>query len=255
MAKKRTHPNKTPLHSFESCEFWDKILADISGPFQTDSLGNRYCLMVIESLSMYVILIPLKSVSAEAVASALYTRVFTKHGVCNTILLTDRGSAFRSALVKAVADIFMVKQVFGMTARPSTLSQIEIINKLLCNYLQAVCKKQDDWSSHLATIELGHNHFSITGSRYFSPYFCLTGRNLVMPIDPKTLKSKHSGHTDVDEHVRSLLPKLDHGRELARRNVIDFHQNYKSRMIGSTRLNQLNYELEIMFIFNRNALR
>ena len=54
--------------------------------------------------------------------------------------------------VKAVADIFKVKLVFGMTTRPSTLSQVEIINKLLYNYLQAVCKKEDDWLSHLATI-------------------------------------------------------------------------------------------------------
>ena len=87
--------------------------------------------MVIESLSMYVILIPLKSVSAEAVAAALYTHMFTKHGQCNTILLTDRGSAFRSALVKVIAEIFKVKQVFGMTARPTTLAQMEQVNKLV----------------------------------------------------------------------------------------------------------------------------
>ena len=97
--------------------------------------------MVIESLSMYVILIPLKSVSAEAVASVLYTHMFTKHGVCNTVLLTGRESAFRSALVKAVAMLFKVKQVFGMTARPTTLAQVEQVNKLLYNYLQAVCKE------------------------------------------------------------------------------------------------------------------
>ena len=143
MTKRKTHSGKTPLHSLESCEFWDKILADISGPFKTDSLGNRYCLMVIESLSMYVILIPLKSVSAEAVSSVLYTHVFTKHGVCNTILHTDRGSAFRRALVKAVADIFNVKQVFGMTARPATLGQIENVNKLLYNFCkQSVRRKK-----------------------------------------------------------------------------------------------------------------
>ena len=77
-------------------------------------------------------------------ASALYTHVFTKHGVCNTILLTDRGSAFRRALVKAVADIFKVKKIFGMTARPATLGQVENINKLFYNFLQAICKKEDD---------------------------------------------------------------------------------------------------------------
>ena len=102
--------------------FLNKILVDISGPFKMDSAGYRYCLMVIDSLSMYVLLIPLKSVSAEAAASELYTHMFIKHGMCNTILLTDRGSAFRSVLVKAIAEIFKVKQVYGMTARPTTLA-------------------------------------------------------------------------------------------------------------------------------------
>ena len=32
----------------------------------------------------------------------------------------------------------------------------------------------------------------------------------------------------MDEHVRALLPRLHHVRELTRRNVIDFKQNYKS---------------------------
>ena len=73
--------------------------------------------------------------------------------------------------MKAIAEIFKVKQIFGMTTRPTTMAQIEIINKLLYNFLQAVCKKEEDWSSHLPTIELGHNHASIAGSRYFSPYF------------------------------------------------------------------------------------
>ena len=125
--------------------------------------------MVIESLTIYVILFSLKSVSAEAVASALYTHLFTKNGACKTILLTDRGSAFRSALVKAITEIFKVKQVFGMTARATTLAQVEQVNKLVYNYLQRVCKREEDWSTHLYTIEMGHNHCSITGSRYFSP--------------------------------------------------------------------------------------
>ena len=74
---------------------------------------------------------------------------------------------------------------------------------------------------------MGHNHCSVTGSRYFSPYFCLTGCNLTLPVDSKILKSKHSGNTVIDEFVRTLLPKLDHIRELARLNVQDFKANYK----------------------------
>ena len=186
--------------------------------------------MVIESLNMYVILIPLKIVSVEAVVSALYTYMFSKHGVCNTILLTDRRSAFRSALVKAIAQIFKVKEDFVMTARPTTLAQVEPANKLIYNYLQAVCKREEDWSTRFCTIAMGHNHCSITGSKYFSPYCCVTGRNLALHADSKLLKSKHSGNTVVDEFVRTLLLKFDHIRELAMLNVQDFKANYKKRM-------------------------
>ena len=104
--------------------------------------------------------------------------------------------------------------------------------------MQAVCKREEDWSSHLCTIEMGHNHCSVTGSRYFSPYFCLTGRNLALAVDSKILKSKHSGNTVVDEFVRTLLPKLDHIRELARLNVHDFKANYEKRMTVNIKQNQ-----------------
>ena len=114
-----------------------------------------------------------------------------------------------------------------MTARPTILAQIEQANKLIYNYLQAVCKREEDWSSHLCTIAMGNTHCSVAGSRYFSPYFCLTGRNLTLPVDSKILKSKQSGNTVVDKFVRTLLPKLDHIRELARLKVQDFKANYK----------------------------
>ena len=81
MPKKRTHPNKTPLHCLESCDFFDKILADISGPFRCDSLGNKYCLMVIETLSMYVILIPWK-VSQQKRSLRRYTHMFSPNMEC-----------------------------------------------------------------------------------------------------------------------------------------------------------------------------
>ena len=105
-----------------------------------------------------------------------------------------------------------------MTTIPTTLSQVEQCNKLLYIYIyiytyKKFAKKEEDWSSHLATREFGHNHCFVTGSRYFSPYFCLTTRNLVMPVDSKIFKSKHSSSTDADEYAMARLPKLDHVRE------------------------------------------
>ena len=91
---------------------------------------------------------------------------------------------------------------------------------------------------HLSVIELGHNNASIAGSRYFSPYFCLTGRNITLPVDSKILTSKHSGNTEVDEYVRKLLSKLDHIRKLKKFNVEDFKANYKKKLMKNTEQNQ-----------------
>ena len=131
------------------------------------------------------------------------------------------------ATYSRLAEIFKVKPIIGMTARSTSLSQVEQCKKLLYNYLQAICKKEEDWSSHLATAKLRHNHCSVTESIHFSLYFCLKARNLVISVDSKTLRSKHSGNTEVDEYARALLSKLDHIRELARLNVIDFKENFK----------------------------
>ena len=80
-----------------------------------------------------------------------------------------------------------------MTAPPTTLAQVEQAIKLIYKYLQAVCKREEDWPTHFCAIAMGHNHCSITGSKYFSPYFYVTDRNLALPVDSKLLKSKHSG--------------------------------------------------------------
>ena len=100
--------------------------------------------------------------------------------------------------------------------------------KIISGEVVAVCKKEHDWTSHPATIALGRNHCSIAGSRYSSPYFCLTERNVLMLVDSKILTFKHSSHSDVDEFVRTLLPKLIHIRELAKLNVMDFNKQYNT---------------------------
>ena len=173
-AKKYTYPKIAPLHSLEPVAFGEKLLVDISGPFCPSGDGNfGYVLMVTESVSMYIILVPLKSVSAESVAYALYHQVFTKISCTHTILLSDRGSSFCSTPVNTLCELFIVKQSFAMTARLTTISQVKLINKLVYNYLRAVCEKEKDWLHHLSAIAMGHNSSSIAGSRIFSPHMIL----------------------------------------------------------------------------------
>ena len=59
----------------------------------------------------------------------------------------------------------------------------------------------------------------------------------------------------MDEYVRALLPKLDNVQELARRNVVDFKQNYKAAYDRKYKTKPTKLRVGIMSILNINALR
>ena len=94
------------------------------------------------------------------------------------------------------------------------------------NYLQRVCEKEKDWVHHLSAIAMRHNSSSIAGSRIFSPYMIFTGRHLSIPIGPKLLRSQFTGVTPIDKYVRELLLRLEHIREMARLNILDFKESH-----------------------------
>ena len=113
----------------------------------------NYVLVVIDSFSLFSILLPAKTTSAEETARLLYDNLFMVFG-CKT-LLSDRGAAFRSKLVQELCRLLGVKQVFTSARHPQSNSRCEAYNKNILNSLRTRCTGFTDWPTLLPTI--GHS--------------------------------------------------------------------------------------------------
>ena len=78
------------------------LVVDHLGPFTMAPCRARYVLTVICQLTGYAHAIAVKTTSAEETARALYDNVFSKHGLCRT-LISDNASNFINEVYKCLA--------------------------------------------------------------------------------------------------------------------------------------------------------
>ena len=89
---------------------WERVSTDFFGPLPVTESGMKYVLCFTDHYSKLPILVPTEDESAKTVAFALWERVITEHG-CPRYLLSDRGAAYMSELVREVCKLFKTKKV------------------------------------------------------------------------------------------------------------------------------------------------
>jgi len=105
-----------------------------------ESKNYSYVLVVIDSLSLYSVLLPAKIPNAEETAQLLYDNLFMVYGA--RVLLSDRGAAFRSKLVRTLCFLVGTKQIFTSSRHPQTNSKCKSYNRNISNNLRARCSSE-----------------------------------------------------------------------------------------------------------------
>ena len=78
---------------------WQTVGVDIMGPFPETSRGNKWILVLTDHFSRWQDAFSIVDVTAETVATALDTLVFSYLGIPE-IIHSDRGKQFESALTQ-----------------------------------------------------------------------------------------------------------------------------------------------------------
>uniref|UniRef100_A0A0G4H8L5 Integrase catalytic domain-containing protein n=1 Tax=Chromera velia CCMP2878 TaxID=1169474 RepID=A0A0G4H8L5_9ALVE len=86
---------------------WHTLGIDVSGPFPTSRRGNRFVLVVTDHFSKNVEAFAHPEMTATVVAQILVDEIFCRYGPFE-VLLSDRGTNFRSELVSEVLRILKV---------------------------------------------------------------------------------------------------------------------------------------------------
>ncbi|KAL0214175.1 hypothetical protein P9112_006359 [Eukaryota sp. TZLM1-RC] len=85
-----------------------RLNVDTIGPLNTDSDGNKYLLVFVDSFTGYSILVPLKELNALETADALIWNVCAIFGI-PMLIHSDNGSEFANETFKIVCNILAIE--------------------------------------------------------------------------------------------------------------------------------------------------
>lgn len=206
------------LQSIPVGDPWDLIGMDILGPLPESKNKKKYILVVCDYLTKWTEAFALPNQKSETIAKILIEEIFCRHGVPNKIM-TDRGNAFLSDLMKEIWKIFEVKKINTSAYHPQTDGLVERFNRTLAKMLAAyVEKNQKDWDEHLPYVLFAYRTAEQSSTKE-EPFFLMYGRRSRYPLQ--------ISYTPHNETVRQMKKNLEEAWELAREEIQKSQQNQK----------------------------
>ncbi|XP_042868781.1 uncharacterized protein LOC122251142 [Penaeus japonicus] len=126
----------------------ERVSADLLD-LQESRSGYRYVLVIVEHLTRYLQLIPLKNKDAETVANAFVEKYVTLFGPPN-ILVTDSGGEFKNRLFSQVCEMLKIKLGYTTAFHPQANGMVERSNRVIKDALATlVGDHPDEWDELL----------------------------------------------------------------------------------------------------------
>ena len=161
---------------------WERIAADIAGPFPPTVKGNKYVLVVQDYFTKWVELAALPDQTAETVATFLVDNIFARFGCCREFH-SDQGSNFESRVMKQVCQLFGVVKTHTTPHHPRGDGMVERHNRTLENMLSLWTNAhQDDWDQHLALLGMAYRSAPHETTAE-TPNLLNLGREITLPVD------------------------------------------------------------------------
>ena len=177
----RRHPKVAPLQEVPVItEPWERVAFDLVGPLPRAKDGSKYVLTTVRLASKYPEALPLKEISAEAVAEGML-EIWSRTGIPKEIL-TDQGTQFMSKLLKQLCSRLRIKMARSSPYLPQSNGALERFHGTLVPMLRKLTEDHGQWPRQLkfclyAMRAMPHRD---TG---FSPFEVVYGRNLHTPLE------------------------------------------------------------------------
>ena len=216
----RKGPSKLPKASMQTYLVgapFERIAADIMGPFSTTDNDNTWLLVIGDYFTKYAVSVPLKDMTAKSVAQALIDNWIGTFGSPFEIH-TDQGSNFESLLFTETCKLLGIDKTRTTPMRPQSDGFVERLNQTICNILNCVIYENPfSWDKIVKLCTLAYNS-SVQESTGQTPYFMVFGREATLPID-LVCPVKQPGikqYKNSSEFVQELQQKLKKAHHLAR---------------------------------------
>ena len=196
-------------------EPFEALAFDLVGPLPKAKGGFRFILTSICMATKWPEAIPLKSITARAVAQGMVD-IFARTGI-PLQLLTDQGSQFIGALVKQLCMALHIDKIQTTPYRPETNGVIERMHGTLGSILRKASSQGLDWVQQLPfalfALRAAHNR-----DTKFSPYELIYGRQVKTPLDilHAGWSVRENWSLDVSSWGEILAERLELMRDIVR---------------------------------------
>ena len=186
-----------------SSPFWRVAIDHVVGLTCSDR-DNKDIFTAIDCFTRWAFAVPVRGVDAINTAEALWNEVVSVHGPMRH-LLSDRGSAFISDVIKGLCKFLGIKKLFTMPHCPNANGHVERFHRFLGATLTfMVNRHHTDWDLYINAV-LWVYRISIHASIGISPFMALYGRNASLPID---LALDDMSSTTLPEYVDKTVKAL-----------------------------------------------
>lgn len=199
-AKVNRH-NVTPLGTFPASDRFEHVHIDIVGPLRL-SRDYRYCVTMIDRFTKWPEAVPVREITAEVVAKALYENWIARFG-CPLRISTDQGRQFESSLFNELMKKFGISRIRTTPYHPQANGKIERFHRTLKAALMAR-GVTTQWSDELSTVLLGLRT-ALREDNNFSPALLVYGSTLRIPSD---FFAPSSSKIEDAEFVRRLTEAM-----------------------------------------------
>lgn len=209
---------------------FERVAIDVMGPLPTTNRGNRYILVLIDYFTKWPEAFALPDQTAETVADALISNVFSRFGV-PLELHSDQGRNFESEVFQHVMRRLKIEKTRTTPRHPQSDGMVERFNRTIADYLSKyIADDQKDWDCYLPLLLLAYRS-AVHDTTGQTPAKLLLGRELRLPVD-LVLGSSPEESTNIPEYVRTL-----------QQNLHQVHQNNREQLTQKSRAMKERYDL------------
>ena len=217
----RTDPAK-PVMQTVSPHPWMSCHGDLIGPLPTSHNGNKYVLVVIDSLTRFMEVEPIKDKTAESTIIG-FTKIFTRRGAPMS-LLCDNGLEFRNQYLKDLMKSFGTNLQHCTPLQPASNGLVERANQKLKRYFKLWSADSLNWEDHLGiaayVINMEYNR-SIQTSAWSAYHGWTPQTGCTEIVNPMEIHAEFTGSQCL-AHAKRHVQKMN--RALAELVETDYKQ-------------------------------
>lgn len=226
---------------------FQRLFIDFLGPYPRSKAGNTVIFLVVDHLSKFVFIKPLRDAKGHRMISYLEQEVFHLVGTPEYVH-SDNGQQFRSAQFANLLKVYGVNHVRTAIYSPQSNSSERVNRSIIAAIRAYISPEQTDWDKNLSKIACAirsSTHEAIKTN----PYYALFGHNMVLHGTTYPLLKKLDCLTDDEFKILPAKDRLKFIRDELQRNLQQAYE--KGKRTYNSRARAVSYRVG-QEIFRKN---